>query len=219
MSLYIHVGDGLVKCLYCARIAKPDLIFKDGMCRGCYARERRLANKEIIRSQQKSIAKATNKLAAALAKAGNSSAVSPQILEAFYSVIGGPAEYGRMLATDFQKSRGVGLTEYESMEFSYNASTVARWHDILIRYRQKEDDRLTTDISSISQEDLEATVRQVALDMILEDDDIREAVLDAALKKRPDIAKELASKSNLITFEKSGDKDIEEEDLEYEQDD
>lgn len=218
MDDIVRVNDTWVKCHTCPKLLPEVEAVHGRWCRECFPREKRLADKEIIKAQQKALTKASTKLATALSKCADTAAVSPRIFEAFYDAIGGVDEYGRMLAKDFQKARGVGLTPEEQEDYAFNSSTLARWHDILLRFRMKEDERTTTDISSVSPEDLEAIVRQVSLDMILECDDIREAVISAAVKKNPSIACQIAEKTKVLETEATTVEPVDDDtsDLEYE---
>lgn len=210
----LKVG-GRQKCLGCPDFFREDEIIK-GYCRGCYARELRMAKSEVAKIETRAAARATTKLASALAKAKDTASFTPEILDSFYKEVGGPEGYGKKLAADFQKSRGVGLDEDELDSWEFNAGTLARWHDIILKIQQKEDERNTADISSISQEDLEATVKQVAIDLMLSDDDIRESVVRLVAKKNPELIQQIVRDAGMVALPQGGDDEIEYEGDEYE---
>lgn len=198
----LAVGDGMYKCELCDKVLPESKLNSAAQCRDCAARRGRKTQKEALRAQQRAVQKATHKLATALSKAKDTAAVTPSILESFFENVGGPQSFGKKLAEDFMMSRGEGLTPEQLEGWSYNAQTMARWYDIIMKIQGKEDERNTTDISSISEEDLEATVKQVAGEMLLNDPDIRVAVLKVAAKKDPAVLAELADELNALTFPK-----------------
>jgi len=202
---------GKAKCITCPKLLPVEDLKRGLYCNGCHAREVRMAKQEVAKIEAKALAKASTKLADALAKAKDTSAITPEILQTFYDMAGGPTGYAKMLFKDFQKSRGEGLSEYEKETWAFNASTLARWHEIIMKIQQKEDERNSTDLSSVSPEDIEATVKQVALDMFMSDQTIREAVIQMACRQNPELVTELADASGKIALPKQAD------DIEYEE--
>lgn len=171
-----------------------------------------MAKQEIAKIDKRAVARASTKLADALARAKDTSAITPEILEEFYKRVGGPAGYAAKLADDFQKSRGVGLSDDELETWTFNASTLARWHEIILKLQQKEDERNSTDLSSVSPEDIEATVKQVALDLMLNDEVISDAVIQLAVRRNPALLTQLADEAGKVALPKGDEDDIEYED-------
>jgi hypothetical protein len=149
-------------------------------------------------TERKAVYKATRELAKAIADRGKNTAVSPDFFDEFTKELGGARGLGKRLANDFKRISGEGLTEAEQAFFTHDEKTLQRYWQMLSTFMQQQDRMNSVDITSLSDEELQATLSQLAMSLIAKDDAFRKGVIKACVTMDRDFIEELAQEAGLL---------------------
>lgn len=133
------------------------------------------------RSNSKVVTKAATKLLSSLKEKGKDGQVMPVVMNRFFSALGGPEAYADLMATDFQKARGIGLTPTEEETYIPSMSLIKDWYDLVARVQKQADSDKQLDVGSLEESDLESILTNVALKAVKEDTSLQMAVITQAI--------------------------------------
>lgn len=167
-------------------------------------------------SETKAIEKAARKFMTAMKGLSSDSAVMPKVIESFMSGIGGPEKLGDMLLDDFQRTRGVGLTEEQALNFEYKDAVIQKYYQMIMSQLQAGDDKKNIDASGLTDEDLMATLSSIAIEQVKSSKEFRSLLIEKAIESDPLIVKEIMELGGAKVLEAQPS---EPEDLERELDD
>lgn len=205
MALPYCERRGLWYCPRCKRIFDPEKenYSKNfcGECEGYWKSKRKQelkAEKEL--KDRKAIAKACREISRQMA-ATKDSQIMPAVIARLQDKLGGPQGLADLLLDDFNRARGEGLTEDEFLDFKYSPAVIQKYHQMLIRMYEHHDDTRATDLSSMADEDLQAVLIGLAMQLVREDKNFRREVALEALKEDPGLLKELTEAAELNVLE------------------
>lgn len=171
-------------CAQCSGVfEKTDL--SRGLCSGCITDMNQEATSQLKAADRRVLARGTNaaaKLLSALHENGKGGRSVPTILEAFWREVGGQDKFGSLLAMEFQKARGEGLTQEEIETFDFSPKLVKDWFELMLRHIDRDDQTKTIDIGALEEADLQSVLVDVGRRAILEDAEIRRAVMWTAIR-------------------------------------
>ena len=149
-------------------------------------------------TERKSVYKATRELAKAISDRGKNSALSPEFFDEFAKELGGARGLGKRLAEDFKRVSGEGLTEAEQAFFTHDEKTLQRYWQMMSTFMQQQDRMNSVDITSLSDDELQATLLQLARNLIEKDSEFRKSVIRACASMDRSFVEELAEEAGLI---------------------
>ncbi|MAT51124.1 MAG: hypothetical protein CMK32_08070 [Porticoccaceae bacterium] len=161
-------------------------------------------------SEQKALFDATRELSRKISNLSKNSAVAPEFFEEFQKELGGARGLGQLIAEDFKRMHGIGLSATEQKLFSPDEKTIQRYWQTLMVFMQQQDRHNAVDISSLSDKELQATLLQLAQELILENPGFRSQVIRIAVAQDRDLINELAMKAGLLGDVVEGDTEPEE---------
>jgi len=179
-------------CLQCSGVFEKTDLTK-GYCKGCTVSMNEEANQSLKAAQSRVLAKgasASAKLLSALQENGKGGRSVPVILGAFWRELGGQDKFGMLMHDEFQKARGEGLTEEERDSFDYNPKLVKEWFEILLRHTDRDDQAKTLDIGALEEADLQSILVDVGCKAMMEDQEIRRAVMWTAISQDAEFRKQ-----------------------------
>ncbi len=142
-------------------------------------------------SENKAIEKAARKFMSAIKGLSSESAAMPQVIESFMDGVGGPKELGRMLLNDFNRTRGEGLTEDQSLNFEYKDAVIQKYYQMIMSQMQLIDDKKTIDASGLTDEDLVATLSSIAFEQVRTNKEYRDKLIEQAIDADPEVVKRI----------------------------
>lgn len=166
-------------CYRCNGVFR-DAQLKSGFCAECLVAEQKENVSIAARSESKVVTKAATKLLSSLKEKGKDGQVMPVVMNRFFSALGGPEAYADLMATDFQKARGIGLTPAEEETYTPSMNLVKDWYDLIARVQKQADTDKQLDVGSLEESDLEAILSNVALKAFNDDPSLQLAVISQA---------------------------------------
>lgn len=194
----LAITDTHSHCMGCPDIFSNDELNKAGYCKECWGL---MAHKEGIRkyaAEKKSLAEATKRLADEIAARGKNTAISPEFFDAFSRELGGATGLGKRLADDFKRMHGENLDSEDAAFFAPDEKTIQRYWQTITQFMQNQDKLNSVDISSLSDQELQATLLSLATGLIEENEDFRRHVLQIAVQKDVDFLHRLAAEAGIV---------------------
>lgn len=149
-------------------------------------------------SEQRALYKATKELTKAIESRSRDAALSPEFFESYAKELGGAKGLGARLAQDFKRVHGEDLAEEEKAFFTHDEKTIQRYWQMLMTFMQQQDRQNAVDISSLSDEDLQATLSLLAKNLIEQDEEFRRSVVKVCANLDRKLIEELATEAGLI---------------------
>lgn len=180
---------GSSMCFGCLKYGKRHVALH--RCKECYQayceRQEAVADKKAIVQACRSVTTAL-----ASAKRDKDPAALPEIINAFLKGVGGVENVGQILMEDFNRLRGVGLTEEELMKHQFKEGTIQRYWQMLLRGINSRDQQVATvDLQGFTDAELKAVLLPLAAELLLEDPQFRVSVIVEAVSRDPSILDEL----------------------------
>ena len=163
-------------CYECRRVF-PNSRLSGGYCQECHEIRRTRIARELEMSDRRQTAQFSRELLSRIKKVGSDQQVLDQVFSKFTELIGGPDGLALKLKQDFDKVRGDNLTAKEEMMFERKDSVIVKYWQLILSLQEKLDDRNNVDASGLTDEDLQATLAQLAAQMIRTDPEFRTQVL------------------------------------------
>ncbi len=158
-------------------------------CQDCWNRNQQSRESTQVMALMHQATRSIVKIATKGAHTKDEQAVSrriPKILDRFNEIIGGPDELARMLAEDFKRCRGQGMTKEERERWKPNQKVLADYYKLIFKTTSSMDDAIQDeDNGRMSEEDLQRTAAMVAMEMIQNSRDFRRAVIKLISKIDP----------------------------------
>ena len=137
-------------------------------------------------SDQRQAAQFSRELITRIKKAGSDQQVLDQVFAKFTELAGGPVGLAEKLKTDFDKVRGENLSQKEAALFERKDSVIVKYWQLILSLQEKLDDRQNVDASGLTDDDLKATLAQLAAQMMRDDPDFRmQVVSNVAMQSAP----------------------------------
>lgn len=127
-------------------------------------------------------AKAAAQFLSAMQAQGKTGADMPIVLSAFWKRIGGQDQFGDMLGEQFLKAQGKELTPDEMENWRASPKMVKDWFELAMRHIDRADANKTLSVESLEEADLESILADVGRRAIMEDAELRRAVLWMAIR-------------------------------------
>lgn len=211
-KLKYKVADGFYHCAECNEILKEEEVNEEGYCSLCWSNRARELGKRRYVANQKTLMEATQRLADEIAKRSKNTALSPEFFDAFSRELGGAKGLGERLADDFKRLHGEGLDSESAAFFVPDEKTIQRYWQTIAQFMQNQDKMNAVDISSLSDQELQATLLNLATGLINENPDFRKHVIKIAVNADKEFLEELARDAGLIkVIEGSVVSEVEEE--------
>jgi len=100
--------------------------------------------------------------------------------------VGGADGLAVKLKEDFDKVRGENLTQKEQLMFERKDSVIVKYWQMILSLQEKLDDRTNVDASGLTDDDLKATLAQLAARMMQDDPNFRIQVINSvAMQSEP----------------------------------
>ena len=179
----------------CSGCLQPKLLeeLKAGRCPACHTKwnKERRDRREMV--EKKEIVKACRQFndAVALVRKENREPDMPVILEKFLTNIGGADALSDLLFADFQKARGADIPEEQQQHVRPQHAIVQKYYQMVMQMIQTQDDKYSSDITGLTDEDLQATLLGVVMGLVRDDPHFRREVAIEALKEDPNLLDEL----------------------------
>jgi hypothetical protein len=137
-------------------------------------------------SDQRQAAQFSRELITRIKKAGSDQQVLDQVFAKFTELIGGANGLAEKLKEDFDKVRGENLSPKEQALFERKDSVIVKYWQMILSLQEKLDDRNNVDATGLTDDDLKATLAQLAAQMMREDPDFRMQVIsNVAMQSAP----------------------------------
>jgi len=196
----LEIAPGFYHCHDCDGVFSAKDVNAEGYCKPCWGHKAREIGRKRYMSNQKSLMEATKKLADEIAIRSKNTALSPEFFDSFAKSLGGPKGLGERLAKDFRRLHGDDLTAEEQQFFTPDEKTIQRYWQTIAQFMQNQDKMNAVDISSLSDQELQATLLNLATGLIKENEDFRKHVIKIACKSDKSFIEELAREAGLLTF-------------------
>lgn len=185
------VVAGLWQCFGCRELFDDKSQLDGYHCLECLKKwdlkEREMSDKKAIANTCRSVAAAL-----AMAKRDKEPAALPEVINSLIKGVGGADRLGEMLREDFDRLRGVGLTEEEAVKHEFKEGTIQRYWQMLLRGLSTRDERVAAvDLQGFTDEELKAVLIPLAAEMLVEDAEFRANVLRDAVNRDPKIIDEI----------------------------
>lgn len=162
----------------------------DGTCEACIKKTSKKNGKILARSEKKTVTKAATKFLSAMQEQGKTGASMPKVFEGFWREIGGEDAFGQMMAEEFHKAHGRGLSPEEEELFCPSPKIVLSWYEMISRHAAKTDEGKSLDVGSLDESDLESILCDLAHKALKEDEATR-LVAVAKLAQDPKHCREM----------------------------
>lgn len=137
-------------------------------------------------SDQRNTSELSRELLTRIKKAGSDQQVLDQVFSEFIDLQGGPKGLAEKLHLDFSKVRGEMLTPREQALFERKDSVIVKYWQMVMSLQEKLDERNNVDASGLTDEDLQATLAQLAARMMMDDPEFRLKVMsNVAMRRAP----------------------------------
>lgn len=137
-------------------------------------------------SDQRNTSQLSRELLTKIKKAGSDQQVLDQVFAQFIELQGGIKGLAQKLHSDFQKVRGEELTAREQALYERKDSVIVKYWQMIMGLQEKLDDRNNVDASGLTDDDLQATLAQLAARMMVDDPEFRMQVMsNVALARAP----------------------------------
>ncbi len=166
---------------YRCNVVFRDAQLKSGFCAECLVTEKEENTSIAARSNSKLVSKASAKLLSSLREKGKDGQVMPILMNAFFSKLGGTEAVGDIMAEEFLKTLGRGLSPEEAEVYSPNFNLRKDWFDLMARHQSKVDTDKQLDVGSLEESDLESILANIALKAFREDSSLQMAVITQAM--------------------------------------
>lgn len=161
-----------------------------GYCKECLVSEAKEDKKILAKSQNKVVISAAAQVLARIKERGKDGASTPKVFNAFWSKLAesdgtgksGQDVFGEVMAEQFNKAMGVGMTLEEQELFEASPTLRLHWFDMLNRHSRAVDDGKELDVSSLEDSELEGILIKLANKALLEDKSVQESVLSMAMQ-------------------------------------
>lgn len=143
------------------------------------------------------VAEASRGLLNHLKRLGDDSAIGPQVMSAFLSAHGdgdmsrGAEKLGQNLKEDFDRVRGVGLSEDELKYFERRDGAIIKFHTLIQDLVNKQDAYRQIDVSGLTDEDLSNALIDVAVQHMLADEEMQRKVFARLFEEKPGMRAEI----------------------------
>jgi hypothetical protein len=154
---------------------------RSGFCGECLVAEKS-ENKAIAsRSESKAVTKAATKLLSELKNKGKDGQVMPVVMSTFFSELGGAESVAKIMAQEFNKTLGIGLSPDEEEVYTPNFYLRKDWIDLISRVQSKADVDKQLSVGDLEEADLEAILTNVSLKAFRDDPTLQSAVIAQAV--------------------------------------
>lgn len=190
-----------------------------GYCSKCISKESERQERALRRSGKRIVSKsvkASAQFLAALENQGKTGASMPRVMSEFWKHMGGEEKFGELMTQEFNKTLGVGLDADDIETWVPSTKFKLQWFEMICRYAAKTDEKKTLDIGSLDEADLDGILADIGRRAVMEDAEIRDAVIwsaceeDANFRKRlvmgvlkedPKLLNEILDSNGIITVE------------------
>lgn len=183
-SLIVFFGGEL--CLECKKVMPSEEI-KNGYCDECRRYRRGLIKKELEMSDQRAVSQAAYGLLERMKNLGTNQQVLNQLMTEFTELNGGPTGLAKQLQDDFNRARGVGLTEAEALLFERSDAVIQKYWQLIGSLIAQNDKANHLDLSGLTEEELQATVAGVAIDEVKANPEFAKAMIRALQHVAPEL--------------------------------
>lgn len=169
-----------------------------GRCKACFDAYH---ERQQIMADRRAVADACRSLTKALtdAKREREPAALPGIINSFLQKVGGTEEMANILKEDFDRLRGVGLTEEEFMKHEFKEQTIQRYWQMLLRGVAARDEVVSSvDLQGFSDEELRSVLIPLAAEMMVEDAEFRSQVIREAVMRDPKVLDDLTQEKSRV---------------------
>lgn len=172
----------------CAKCKKPT-ITHSRLCLDCgdFALSRREDCME--KADNKALADLSRRLLSDI-KAAKGEATTPQILHSALEELGGVEGVGKLVARGYKRASGDLTPQELAKGMKANANLEHKYADLITRISIKNDERESTDISNLSDEDLRNTLIALARELVVEHAEFRRLVVMEGIRSQPDLIHE-----------------------------
>jgi len=137
-------------------------------------------------SDTRQTAQFSRELLSRIKKAGSDQQVLDQVFSKFTDLVGGADGLAVKLKEDFDKARGENPTQKEQLMFERKDSVIVKYWQMILSLQEKLDDRNNVDASGLTDDDLKATLAQLAARMMQDDPNFRIQVINSvAMQSEP----------------------------------
>jgi hypothetical protein len=185
MSLNLRVTNQASHCNQCRQVF-PNRMLSGGYCGDCREVRREQIHRELLMSDTRQTAQFSRELLSRIKKAGSDQQVLDQVFSKFTDLVGGADGLAVKLKEDFDKVRGENLTQKEQLMFERKDSVIVKYWQMILSLQEKLDDRNNVDASGLTDDDLKATLAQLAARMMQDDPNFRIQVINSvAMQSEP----------------------------------
>lgn len=167
-----------------------------GRCYPCEVESHREREIILAKADGQTLAKLARELTASLKASNKGEPTSPKILEAALQKLGthysrpGAEALGELISDQLLKATGQGLTPVERENWRHSPLVIHRFAELLTRLSVKNDERQSLDVSSLSEDDLLASLTALVMDMIENNAEYRRLAVMEGIRKQPDLIHE-----------------------------
>lgn len=154
---------------------------RSGFCGECLVAEKEENRSIAARSESKVVAKAATKLLSELKNKGKDGQVMPVVMSTFFQELGGADAVAKVMAQEFNKTLGIGLSPDEEEVYAPNFYLRKDWIDLISRIQSKADVDKQLSVGDLEEADLEAILTNVALKAFKDDQSLQLAVITQAV--------------------------------------
>lgn len=181
----VPVNRTASQCVDCLKVF-PNSQLKYGSCKDCRDVRRERMAVELQMSDQRNTSELSRELLSRIKKAGSDQQVLDQVFAKFIEMQGGTGGLAEKLSTDFEKVRGVNLNPREQALFERKDSVIVKYWQMIMGHQEKLDERNNVDASGLTDDDLQATLAQLAARMMVDDPEFRMRVMsNVAIARSP----------------------------------
>ncbi len=170
-------------CVECGAVCRNVALYR-GFCASCAIDMNESAEIKVAQAGARATGKAATQFLAAMQAQGKTGADMPQVMSAFWNKIGGQEKFGDIIGAQFQKAMGEGLTEEEYIAEGFSAKLAKDWAELMMRHIDRADANKSLDVGALEEADLENILIGVGTKAVLEDPNIRKAVVLASLQEK-----------------------------------
>ena len=180
---------------------------EDGKCDRCLVKEEQQRQLILSNADGNTLAKFVRQLTTEIKSSNKNEPISPSILDSALSKLGahfgkdGKEALGELIGEQLLKSTGKGLTPAESAMWKFSPLVTHRWAELITRLATRIDDRQQLDVSSLSEEDLLASLTTLVFDMIRTNAEYRRMAVLEAIRVQPDLIHEAMTVAGMPAVE------------------
>lgn len=154
------------------------------VCHGAWIEKRNLA---LAKASDRALATAAREILLGVAAAGKGEPMTPSFAEAAIRKLGGVETFADICAGEFQKCRGCDADGNPIPNAKQMPSFTFKWAELITRTMSRADEIQTLDVANLSEDDLIATLRGLATDLVQSNSEYRRLIVEEALRVQPDL--------------------------------